>query len=187
MTFTSEDLRIPADARADLTGEYVQVRAAEDTRERTFSAGGQSTTVSVVTHVREYSRNASVAGLDTGSPVARFTVLSTPKVEVLGRTFNPVADLTPREIALRLQSRYEGLSDVRFRENRTVTALGGERVVSTFAARADVAAGQEIDVTVHVATFPHREDFVVGVAIHPRAIDERGRIDAMLRALEHPG
>jgi len=99
VTFTSEDVRV-GDARGDHTGEYEQIRAAEDRRKRTFSAGGRSATVTVLNHVREYARNASVAGLDTGEPVARFTVLTTPKVEVLGRTFNPVADMTTREIAI---------------------------------------------------------------------------------------
>jgi len=67
-----------------------------------------------------------------------------------------------------------------------VTALGRQRVVSTFATTASIAASGEIEVLVHVTRFTHRGDVVVAVAVHPRVLDERGRIDTVLGALEHP-
>jgi hypothetical protein len=112
--------------------------------------------------------------------------MATPAVEVAGRTFNPVGELSDRELALRLQSQYDAVEDVRFAGNRTVEALGEDRTVSRFDATTTVA-GTEVDLAIHVTKFRHGDDFVVAIGMYPARLDgEAAHVRTMLRGVEHP-
>jgi hypothetical protein len=184
LTFASSDVSVSAQA-SDEAG-YETIRVESLNRSRTFEAAGQERNVTVVNHVAEYQRSVSLGPLGE-LPFARFTVLSTPQVEVAGQSFNPLADRSNRELARNLQDTYDRIEDVRFDGNRTVTVLGEARTVSRFTADARIAEGQTIDVYVHVASFRHDEDFLVAVAVHPQRLDEGNRVDTMLSGIEHAG
>ena len=163
---------------------YETVRVGTNTTSRTFGVAGETRNVSVTNRVASYQRAVELGPLGS-APFARFTVLATPQVEVLGRTLNPVGGLSNRDLALRLQSQYDSIEDVRFVGNRTVEILGEDRTVSRFDATTTVA-GAEVDLALHVTKFRHGEDFVVAVAVYPARIDgERARVETMLRGIEH--
>ncbi len=181
--FESAPVSVAEEARSD--AGYEEVRVASTTRTQTFSAAGRSRTVNVTNHVAEYGRSAQIPVL-SDQQVARFTVLSTPQVEVLDRSFNPVGELSNRELAQRLQGSYESLSDLRLVGNRTVASLGAGRQVSKFRATATTVGGQETEVVLHVANFAHGEDFVVVVAVHPERVDgEQARVDTLIGGIRH--
>lgn len=151
---------------------------------RNVSAAGQEREVTVVNHLATYNRNVSFGPLGE-QEVARFALLSTPAVEIGGRTLNPVGDWSERRIVERLSSQYSGLNDVSHQDNRTVAALGEDRTVERFTGTARIQ-GQRIDVTLHVTKFQHGEDFVVAVGIHPEQLpDEQDRVDTLLSGVEH--
>lgn len=84
---------------------YEAVRTTTQELEREVSAAGQSREVVVTNHVAEYARSVDAGPLGSGE-FARFVVVSTPAVEVLGQTFNPVGDMSDRELAELAQEQY---------------------------------------------------------------------------------
>lgn len=185
LSFDSEPVAVSASA-ADESG-YEEVRREPNTINRSFTVADQTRNVSVTNHVAEYARSVETPVLED-QQVARFTVLSTPQVEIAGQgPFNPVGDLSNRELAARLQEQYETVSNVRFEGNRTRTVLGEEATVSKYRADAKTGAGESAEVFVHIAKVKHEDDYVLAVAIYPTVIDgEEERVDAMLAGIEHP-
>lgn len=182
LTFAANDLSVSEQARNDTGYE----EATDDTQvvNRTFSAGGQSRNVSVTNHVAEYQRSVSL--LENSQPLARMTVVSSPAVEVAGQTFNPLGDLTNRELAQQLQSEYETVRNVKFEGDRIETVLGEEVTVSKFSAEAVTETGQSVDVYVHVTKTRDGDDFIVGIAVYPQRLDgEQQAVDTLLSGIEH--
>jgi len=182
LAFDADPVRVADDARAE--AGYEEVRVESMAVNRSFTVAGETRNVSVTNHVAAYQRAVDLGPLGS-EPFARFTVLSTPEVEIAGRTLNPVGGLSDRELATRLQSQYDSIENVRFAGNRTVEVLGEGRTVSRFDATTTVA-GTEVDLALHVAKFRHGEDFVVAIGVYPARLDgERARIETMLRGVEH--
>ena len=182
----SNEVSVSAAAQGD--AGYEEVRTETQTIEREFSAAGQTREAVVTNHVAEYARSVSVEPLGTGE-FARFVVVSTPAVEVLGQTFNPVGAMTTRELVELVQDRYAGLEDVSPAGERTVTILGESATVSEFTGEAEIAAvGERVDVTIHVVRVRSGPDFIVAIGAHPTALPgEADRIDTMLRGVVHEG
>jgi hypothetical protein len=182
LAFDADPVRVADDARAE--AGYEEVRVESMAVNRSFTVAGETRNVSVTNHVAAYQRAVDLGPLGS-EPFARFTVLSTPEVEIAGRTLNPVGSLSDRELATRLQSQYDSIENVRFAGNRTVEVLGEGRTVSRFDATTTVA-GTEVDLALHVAKFRHGEDFVVAIGVYPARLDgERARVETMLRGVEH--
>jgi hypothetical protein len=161
---------------------YELVRSESPNRTVSVSVAGESREASIATEIREYGRNVSVGGQQ--AQVARFSVYTVPGVSVAGQTVNPVSDWSTRRLVDLLVSSNENLRNIRFESNRTVRFLGSDRTVTTYRARA--ASGPDGNVTVHAATVSHDGDYVVAAGVHPTALDERSRIDALLAGLRHP-
>ncbi|MFC7226764.1 DUF6517 family protein [Salinirubellus salinus] len=182
LTFAADDVSVSEQARSD-TG-YEQARDDTQVINRTFRAGGQTRNVTVTNHVAEYQRSVSLLG--NSQPLARMTVISSPAVAVAGQTFNPLGELSNRELAQRLQQQYETVQNVQFEGDRTRTVLGENVTVSRFSAEATTVAGQNVDVYVHVTKTKDGDDFVVGVAVYPQGLDgEQQTVDTLFAGIEH--
>jgi len=155
------------------------------TEDRTFTVEDQSRTVEVVSHLVQYHKNVS-AGPVGEQRVAALAVLSTPEVNVLGETFNPVGDMSDEELVEQFTSRYDSVT-VGDRVGETeVSTLGTETGVSKFEGTARVADGTEVPVYVHVTKVNHDGDYVVVLAVYPQALSgESETVLEMIRALEH--
>jgi len=181
--FESEPVAV-TDAALEET-EYVEQRREETVQNRTFTVAGQEREVRVTNHLAEYARSTDTPLGD--QQVARFTVFSTPEVKIAGQgPFNPVGELSDRQLALRLQKQYDAIENVSFESNRTVTALGNETQVSKFRADATLAGGQDVEVFLHVTKFRHEGDYVIAVAIHPTRADEEANVDRLIEGIDHP-
>lgn len=183
LTFESNPVSVSGQAQSQ-TG-YDQARKEPSTVTKSFSAAGETRNVTVTNHVAEYKRTVGVAGLAEGE-LARFTVISSPEVEVLGQTFNPLAELSNRELAAQFQKKYETVSDVQAVGDRTETVLGEEVTVTKFTARATIQGGQQMDVYLHITKFKHGDDYVVAVAVYPRQLDgEQENVNVLLSGIQH--
>ncbi|MCL7417051.1 MAG: DUF6517 family protein [Halalkalicoccus sp.] len=147
---------------------------------RTFEVAGQRREVEVVNRVIEYHRPIDMGPLGEARG-AVFATFCTPAVSVLGRTFNPVEDMTNREIAAEAQSQYEELSIGPEIDRRTVRILGEELALSKFEGEATFM-GVGIDVFVHTALAESEEEFVVVFGIYPRVLS--GEEDAIVALAE---
>ncbi|KAB7518168.1 DUF6517 family protein [Halosegnis rubeus] len=182
LEFNASPVAVDDTAQSD-TG-YEETRRSSQAVERSFQVAGQTRNVSVTNYLAEYGRTAET--LFSDQQVARVTVLSSPKVQVLGESFNPLGDLSDRQLAQRFQEQYGSLDDLQFQSNRTASILGSERTVSKFTAQAQMNGGTSVDVNVHISKFEDGDDFIVAVAVHPQQIDEESNVDTMFGGIVHP-
>lgn len=181
VTFEAEPATVAEAALAE-TG-YRTVGVTDDEVTREFDEIDR--TVVVTSRVAEYARSVELAELE--GELARFAVVSTPKIDVVpGRVENPVGGASNEELVATLQRKYDRIESVEADGGRT-GRLGDQPVeVSRFRARARTN-GERLDVFVHVAQGDSGDDFLVGVAIHPQELDESEGVDRLLKGVDHPG
>lgn len=173
-----------ADGALDSTGYEL---AAQETvaLNRTITVAGQSREVRATNQLTQYQKTLDLGPLGEQN-AAVFATFTTPAFEIAGQPLNPIGEMSHRQLVGQLQSQY---SDIRIGETvdtRTVTGLGEQTEVSTFAATGDFK-GTTIDLRVHVTTIRHGDDYVVAFAVHPKRLDETRNVDALLRDLDHQG
>lgn len=149
---------------------------------RTFEAGGQERDVVAVNYISEYEKNVSFLGQEKRAAV--FVAFSTPKVEVLGETFNPVGEMSNKELIQQIQGKYEGLRVGDEVDTQNVQVLDDTVEVSKFEGRAEFQ-GSEVDVYVHVGQAEHDGDFVIPIAVYPQVADEESETIANIEGIEH--
>jgi hypothetical protein len=188
----NESLRFEADAAvvaeaAVSETSYSEANRRSSTVDRTFEAAGESRTVEVTNQVVEYDRSLSVLGQTFRW--ALFAVLSTPKVELLGKSFNPVADMDTDALAEMIQDRYDRIDNVERDSTRPVDVLGETVDVVRYRAEGRfTAADIRVDMTLHVTpAIAAGGDFVVCLGAHPRMIDDTDDINTLLGGVEHTG
>lgn len=153
-----------------LEGSDYELERTETVEEqRTFEiAAGQTRDVEVVNRISEYHKLIEMGPLGEARG-AVFATLSTPAVEVLGRTFNPVEDADNHEIADEAQSQYEGISIGSEIDRRTVTVLEEPIDLSKF--EGEAAFGElSIDVFVHTGIVESDDEYVAVFGIYPRLL-----------------
>ncbi|WP_276258823.1 DUF6517 family protein [Haloglomus litoreum] len=181
-TFTAERGTVSESAQSETDYSLTN----ENTTTVTRSFAGQE--VEVNNQLTEYSRSTSLPVFGD-QEVARFSVFTTPAVEVAGQgPFNPVSNLNNTELALRLQAQYGTIDNVQFEENRTETMLGDEVTVGKFSADARTSQGTDTEVFMHIAQTRSGDDFVIAIAVYPTQLDgEQENVDTLLNGVQHPG
>ena len=181
LAFEAEVATVGANALSE-TG-YEETNRSELAVEETFEVAGQSREVRVTNQVVQYERSVGVAGVEQRA--ALFVVVSSPQVRVLDRTFNPIGEMSNRELLGRMQSSYSTISVGERRGSETVSALGTRATVDRFAGTARVA-GTESDIFIHVTRIEHDGDFVVAIGAYPQLLpDEGDRVLTLVRNLRH--
>ncbi len=184
LNFDANQATVSDAALSDSGYEEVQVEAANITRN--FTVAGQTRNVSVTNWIAQYEREVSLGPLGD-QRAAVFATFSTPAVEVLGQTFNPIDDLDDRQIIQRFQDRYDSVSVGQQVNTTQVQALGGERNVSTYEGTAQLS-GNDVEVYINFARFRHGDDYIVALGVYPQRLDgERSRMMTMFSGIEHDG
>ncbi|SDL05173.1 DUF6517 family protein [Natronorubrum texcoconense] len=170
---------------------YSEHAVEEVVVERTISRFGFKRSISVTNWYAEYDRSLSL-GLPGLSRVqaAVVSVLTTPQVSFLGRTFNPVGEFSTDELVEMMQDRYDELEDVDRVDESSVSILGTETTLVRYTAAARlIPAATTIDVYVQLTEpVSHGDDFVIGVAVYPQVHGfetESGAVRTLLERLEH--
>jgi hypothetical protein len=171
------------DATLDETG-YEESNVSEQAVNREFSAAGQTRNVTVTNHVAMYERSVDLPVVGERR-AAVFGAFASPEVSILGQSFNPIEDYDNRDLAGLAQNQYSGLTIGDEVGSRNVDVLNQTATVTKFDGEASIS-GTTVDVYVHVTKVKHDGDYVVGVAIHPQALDgEQETVDELLAGLEH--
>ena len=125
--------------------------------------------------VAEFDRAIGLGLLGRRVQAAVFAVLSTPPVRIFGRACNPVARMTPTELAETAQQRYADFDDVTPVESFEGTIGGRPTPVTRFDADArPIAVGREVDVHLYMSgSIEFGNEYVVALAVHPRALGRR--------------
>ncbi len=187
-----EPLRVEADSAGVATsvaaeGGYDHDGTTDQTIDRTVTVADQSRRIVVTNRVAEYSKAVDLGGIGEVR-AAFFTALSTPQVSILGETLNPVAHLSTADLAAQLQDRFEEIGSLEPAGDGPVTILGTETTQTRFAGQTQLAAGERIDVYLHLSEpVEHEGDLVIGLGGYPQQLPaEESNIVAMMEALEHP-
>lgn len=151
---------------------------------RQLGPEGASETVRVVNKVTTYEKALEIPLIGTAR-LGVFSVVSTPAVEIAGRTFNPVGDYSNDRLVQLVTDRFGSLSNVERVSSRQILVSGTETRVTKYAATT-TAQGQEIDVFVHVTKVRDGDDFLVGVGVYPQRFSQEDEVFRLYRAIEHP-
>ncbi|RAW46628.1 hypothetical protein DQW50_03475 [Halorubrum sp. 48-1-W] len=205
--FDAEPARVPDTALA--TAGYEGEEPASSEVDRTLDVAGSERRVSVTTWVASYEKPARASSL---------VVASTPNATVADRSVNPLVRADDAELFRRLLGRGtddaaddgddgddaddddgtggvggEDVDDLEEVGTRTLTVLGTETTVTTFATEvefdvprdAPVDAEGSVPALVHVATVEDGEDVIALVGVHPEAVEEGETLASLMEAVEH--
>ncbi|SDZ75734.1 hypothetical protein SAMN04488065_0075 [Haloplanus vescus] len=172
---------------ADSTVEespYEETNVTDQTVEREFSAAGQTRTVTIVNQLAQYERQVDMGPLGS-ERAAVFVTYTSPQVEIAGKTFNPIEDMSETAVLQQFESQYDGVTVGEQVDQQSVATLGQSTSVSKFEGTASLA-GSQMDVYLHATKFQHGSDFVVAVAIYPQQLsNESEQVVSLLQGLEH--
>lgn len=167
---------------------YSKYKTDKPVVERTFEAGGQSKTVKVKNVVTQYDKAVDLTGIGLGSyQAAVFTTLSTPKVEVLNKTFNPVGDMSTDELAKMIQDRYDGMNIGEKESQWSASVAGSSTTVARYPAKATLTeADAKVDIWLHLSKAVEADtDFVVTFGAYPKLLNQKKNIQTLTNAVTH--
>lgn len=163
---------------------YESAGVEEVVTEREVEAGGQSREVVVTNYLAQYEKTIDMGPLGEQRG-ATFTALTSPQVNVLGREFNPIAEMSTRELAEMVQQQYEGVENVEKQADNEVQMQGQTTTQSTFTAEA-AFSGSTVDIVLLVTEAVELgEDLLVTVGAYPQVgPDEEGNVLTLLKAVQ---
>lgn len=130
---------------------------------------GQYQQVVVTNHLTDYEKQVGIDDIVEGA-TASFSILSTPKLEVVGRTLNPVDEMSNQEIVDRIGDNYDRIENIQHDADETVTVLGQSVTKSRFVADARLA-GVSLQLDIHLTESIERNgDFLIAVGVYPRGL-----------------
>ena len=150
-----------------------------------FEVAGSTRTVQVTNRVAEYDKAVELFGERYQAAVV--SVLATPRVEVLGSTFNPVGDLDPEERAELIVDRYDDVDELERGSEYTTDVLGETLDVVVYTAEGRIEGTElTVDLELHVGdALEAGDDFVVPLAAYPEAFGDGENVRRMFNGIEH--
>jgi len=157
----------------------------EETVTREVDVVGTTREVRVTNRTAEYDKAVELLGERYQAAV--FAVLATPRVEVLGQTFNPVGDLDDDERAQLIVDRYEGVDSLERSSEYATDVLGTDTSVVVYAGEGEIeGTGVSIELEFHVAeAVVAGDDYVVPLAAYPAPFGDGENVRRMLNGIEH--
>ncbi|GAB3666105.1 DUF6517 family protein [Halopiger thermotolerans] len=152
--------------------------------EREVGTDAYSETITVTNHQTQYERVVDMGPLGEQRG-AVFSVLSTPQIELAGRQFNPVAEMSTTELVDLIASNYEGIGNVTLEEEAAIQILGQATTRSRFSADAEFE-GQSVEIDLHVTEAVETDqDLLVTVGVYPKRLRsrEQERVLAMMEGV----
>ncbi|NGM69499.1 hypothetical protein G6M89_10865 [Natronolimnobius sp. AArcel1] len=118
-----------------------------------------------------------------------FGAVSIPGIEVLGRSFNPLADLDGEELLEELMSQLDDgqeIENIAHEDSFGLEILGDGREVDVFGGEAEYG-GETLEVEIMLTSFIHEDDLLVLLGTYPRLLaEESANIEHLLESVEHP-
>lgn len=181
-TFSASASQVP-DSVLEETG-YEFEKNEEMEIEKEFSAAGQTRKV-VATNVLAKHEKTIDLGLLGEQRGAVFTALTTPQVEVLDKTFNPVKEMNAKKLAKMVQDSYSGFSNIQQQSQSQVAINGNTTKQVKFSADAALS-GSPVEIYLHVSEAVELgSDFLLTFGSYPRGnSEEEANILNMMQAVE---
>lgn len=149
--------------------------------------------IEVTNEIAIYGKEVSLGGVEQTGAFAG--VVSTPRMVIEGRAFNPIGDFDPGDLIdevvpqLESQGEVENIRSVSEVGEQSTTILGNERTVTQFEAEADLQQiDQPVDLILHVSeAITAGEDFVLAAGGYPDELagTEEGTLFDLFAGIEH--
>lgn len=137
--------------------------------EEEIEAAGISDTIVVTSHLTEYEKSVGLEEF-AKQPTAMFSVLSTPKLSLAGRTFNPVAEMSSSALVELIADSYGSIDNLEHEADETVTILDQSVEKARFVADASLG-GIPLKLNIHVTEPVERgDDLLVAIGVYPRLL-----------------
>lgn len=148
------------------SSDYESVGIEEIVTEEDVDVAGQSDVIEVTSYLTEYEKQVGIDAI-AEQPTATFSILSTPKIDIAGRTFNPVAEMSPRELVELIADNYDEIENIESDGEETITVLGQSVTKSRFVADASFG-GFPLELDIHVTEAVERDaDLLVPIGVYP--------------------
>jgi hypothetical protein len=146
---------------------YDAVGIKDIVTEREVNVAGQSEIIAVTNYLTEYEKTIGIEVI-AEQAIATFAILSTPKLDVVGQTLNPVEEMSPRELVDLIADNYDNLGEIEHDTDETVTVLDQSITQSRFVAQATLS-GFPIALNLHVTEAVERgDDLLVTIGVYPQ-------------------
>lgn len=152
-------------AALDETG-YERTDQSEQEIEDEFEVGGETRDVVVTNVMTEYHKTIDMGPVGEVEG-ATFSSLTTPQVEILGEQFNPVKEMSAKELAEMVQQQYDGVENLQSEEQTEITIQGATTQQTKFSGDA-AFEGNPVELFLHVSEAVELgDDFAVTVGAYP--------------------
>ncbi|AEH37282.1 DUF6517 family protein [Halopiger xanaduensis] len=146
--------------------------------ERAVGTDAYSETITVTNHQTQYEKVVDMGPLGEQRG-AVFSVLSTPQIELAGRQFNPVEEMSTTELVELIASNYEGIGNVTLEEEAAIQVLDQATTRSRFTADAEFE-GRSVEVDLHVTEAVETDsDLLVTVGVYPQRLRSQEEDDVL--------
>jgi len=170
---------VDADTREST--DYGQVGIDDITIEESVGVGPVEESVRVVNYLTEHEKTVDMGPLGEQRG-AVFMVLTTPQIGIPNYQFNPVEDMSTRELVDLVEDNYDSIDDIEHQEDYSLTILDQETTASQFAASAQFD-GEDIDVYLHVSQAVETDDdLLVTIGVYPQEVahQEEDNVDELM-------
>lgn len=165
---------------------YEQLQSDQHAHEETVDVGVERE-VRATYWVSVYAKEMEVLGVRREA--ATFAAVSSPALEVFGRSLNPLMEKDRKELLAEIEARFENsygeLRDLRREETIHLPILGEARDVDRFVGTTTVA-GDDVDLVFLLTTFEYEDDYVVLLGGHPEPLPDEGvNIELLMESVEY--
>lgn len=182
LEFSSDPATVP-ESTLDSTG-YELVSEESPTISEEFTVAGQTREVEVTNHVTSYEKSVDFGPLGSVE-AAMFSVFTTPQIEIATRTFNPIGEMSNRQLLKQIASRYDGLTVDGKVDEQEETTLDQTVTVEKYEGTTEME-DQEVPIYLLITRVEHEEDYVVMVGGYPQRLDgEESNVYTLIQNVEH--
>lgn len=152
---------------------------------REVEVAGRTREVRVTNTIAEYDKAVELFGERYQAAV--FAAVTTPQIKVLGRALNPIAEMSTRDRAELILSRYEGVGNLEQGSEYSTQILGSDAAVVVYTADAEIeGTGVTTELELHIGEpVEADDDFVLPLAAYPAAFSDGENVRRMMNGLEH--
>ncbi|WP_137291713.1 DUF6517 family protein [Natronorubrum halophilum] len=176
----------PTTTALEETG-YEEHEVTQETIEETVDVGVERDVhASVWSSV--YSKRVEQLGRERDG--AFFAAVSIPDFSILGRSFNPITEMSNEELldefTDQLDGDQSGIDNITHQETISFEILGDEREVEVFEGESEIA-GEPVDIEIKLASFSHEDDLIVLLGSYPAPLaEESANVEVLMESVEHP-
>jgi hypothetical protein len=148
---------------------YEQTNVEEMVIKRTVDIAGTSQDVRVTNYLTEHEKSIDLGPIGS-IRAASFVVLTSPQISVVGKNFNPIANMSSDELVDLIEADFDAISDAEHVSDGTVSLLGQETTESLYEAEATFD-GATIDVDIHITeSVETTNDHLITIGVYPKQV-----------------